>query len=183
MVADAVAFFNGEGGKVGRRAVGAQGEVGGDAQTVQQGAFVPQNGERGFVTLAVLKGFKRGGEGGVECLVDLFGRCGTQGEVADVTGGCSAEPRVVEAFAEVERAALTDVVNAIVAVGVEDEFAGVADVIFSQEGALRTLGTFDGGGEATVGAGKPRHHVRGLGEGPHIETDRFTFEKFYCRHR
>ena len=177
MVADAVALFDREGGKVGGWAVGAQGEVGGDTQTVQQGAFVPQDGERGFVALAVLKGFKRGGEGGVECHVDLFGRCGAQGEVADVTGGCSAEPGVVETFAEVERATLTDVVNAIVAVGVEDEFAGVADVIFSQEGALRTLGTFDGDGEATVGAGKPRHHVRGLGEGPHIETDRFTFEQ------
>ena len=58
MVADTVTLFDGEGGNVGGRAVGAQGEVGGDTQTVQQGAFVPQNGERGFVTLAVLKGFK-----------------------------------------------------------------------------------------------------------------------------
>ena len=90
---------------------------------------------------------------------------------------------MVEAFAEVEGAAFTDVVYAIVAVGVEDEFAGVADVILSQKGALGTLGSLDGGGEATVGARQPSHHVRGLGEGAHIETNSFTFEKFYCRHR
>ena len=60
MIADAVAFFNREGGEVGGGTVGARGEVGGDAEAVEEGAFVPQHGEGGFVTLAVLKGFKHG---------------------------------------------------------------------------------------------------------------------------
>ena len=60
MVADAVAFFNGEGGEVGGGTVRARGEVGGDAEAGEEGAFVPKHGEGGFVTLAVLKGFKNG---------------------------------------------------------------------------------------------------------------------------
>ena len=60
MVADVVAFFNGEGGEVGGGTVGAWGEVGGNAEAVEEGALVPKYREGGFVTLAVLKGFKNG---------------------------------------------------------------------------------------------------------------------------
>lgn len=68
----------------------------------------------------------------------------------------------VETFSEVDGVAFFNVVNAIVVFGVEDDFTGITDVTFSQEGALGTLGAFDRGGETTDMRGEPSHHLRRL---------------------
>ncbi len=144
--ADGAAFLDGEGDEVGVCALGAGGEVGGYAEELEEGAFVPEQRKCGFVACAVLEGFEEEGEGDVEGFIDLLALCGAQGEVAGVAGGCGAVPTGAERFSKVEGGAFTDVVHAIAAIGVEDEFAGVADVVFTQEGAFGALGAFDGGG-------------------------------------
>lgn len=99
---------------------------------------------------AVLKGFEHGCERDVKRVIDLFAMGRAQGKVTGITRGCGTVPFGVEGFAEVEWITFTNVMDAIVSAGVEDEFAGVTDVILTEKRALGALGAFDRRGDAPI---------------------------------
>ena len=43
--------------------------------------------------------------------------------------------------------------------GVEQQFAGIEEIVLAKKPALRALSSFDGGGDLAVGRGEPGHNV------------------------
>ena len=95
----------------------------------------------------------------------------TDDEIAGAVCEAYGDGFDAQGVAPLEGGALAGGVDAVALAGVEEQLAGVEEVVLAEERALGAARAFDGGGDAAVAGGEPRDDVRGLGPRAYLEGD------------